>query len=244
MNKPSSAPNLGNSIADYSTSVAKIVLGAAPFVGPLLSEFAGTIIPNQRLDRIAKYCDCLEERLRATEREVFKQRVLEEDFSELLEEVIRQAAKAVTDERRNYLSSLVSCSLSKTHLEIVEVRHLLRILSELNDVEIIWLRFYSVQIVDGDHEFRRKHSELLEDKFPYNRRDREKNALQKSYKEHLAILGLLRRRFSSSVAEGYATGSEDSEPEASSYEITTLGKLLLKHIDLLPPISEADEWRR
>ena len=43
---------LKNNSADYVASAAKSALGAVPFAGSLLSEIAGNIIPNQRIDRI------------------------------------------------------------------------------------------------------------------------------------------------------------------------------------------------
>ena len=40
---------------DLLTSAAKSVLGALPYGGPLLSELIGNLIPDQRIDRLAKY---------------------------------------------------------------------------------------------------------------------------------------------------------------------------------------------
>lgn len=48
---------------DYVTTAAKGALGAVPFVGSLLAELAGNVIPNQRIDRITKFAVLLESRL-------------------------------------------------------------------------------------------------------------------------------------------------------------------------------------
>jgi hypothetical protein len=40
---------------DYVASGAKAALGVVPFAGSLLAEVAGSIIPNQRVDRIADF---------------------------------------------------------------------------------------------------------------------------------------------------------------------------------------------
>jgi hypothetical protein len=45
---------------DYVTSAAQGILGAIPFAGSLLAELAGTVIPNQQIDRIAKFAEVLE----------------------------------------------------------------------------------------------------------------------------------------------------------------------------------------
>ena len=62
MNKDESEQLAPKSI-DYVTSAAKAILGAVPFAGSLLTELAGTVIPNQRIDRIAKFAAVLEYRL-------------------------------------------------------------------------------------------------------------------------------------------------------------------------------------
>jgi len=49
------ADSLKPKTMDYVASVAKAVLAEVPFVGSLLVELAGVVIPNQRLDRVAKY---------------------------------------------------------------------------------------------------------------------------------------------------------------------------------------------
>ena len=54
---------LANQTADYVTTVSKAVLGAVPYVGSLLAEVAGTIIPNQRVDRIASFAGVLNQKL-------------------------------------------------------------------------------------------------------------------------------------------------------------------------------------
>ena len=48
---------------DYVTSAAKSILGVVPFAGSLLTELAGTLIPNQRIDRLTKFAEALEEKL-------------------------------------------------------------------------------------------------------------------------------------------------------------------------------------
>ena len=48
------APELGNTSIDIITSLAKGTVGAVPFVGSLVAEIVGNIIPNQRVDRIMR----------------------------------------------------------------------------------------------------------------------------------------------------------------------------------------------
>jgi hypothetical protein len=50
MVEPEKPRDLAPSSVDYVVSVAKASLGVVPFVGSLLAEIAGTLIPNQRID--------------------------------------------------------------------------------------------------------------------------------------------------------------------------------------------------
>jgi ABC-type transport system substrate-binding protein len=57
MNEQSRSNQLSPQATDYVTAAAKAVFGMVPFVGSLLAELAGTIIPNQRIDRIVKFAE-------------------------------------------------------------------------------------------------------------------------------------------------------------------------------------------
>lgn len=202
---------------DYVASAAKAALGAVPFAGSLFAELAGTVIPNQRVDRIVKFAKALETRMCRIEQDFIKAQLKDESFTDLMEEGLRQAARSLTDERRENIAALISNSLSSTDIEYHESKHLLKILEELNDIEIIWLRFYLTPTIGGDNEFRDKHKEILN---PVTRvmgapqSVRDKGTIQDSYKEHLVRLGLL-------------------EKADKSYKLAALGRLLLREIDLI-----------
>lgn len=226
---------------DYVISVAKVALGAFPVAGPLLVELAGIIVPNQRIDRIAKFAADLEERIGHLEEDVIRSALKDEEFTDLLEEALRQAARSTTDERRGYLACVVANSLTRDAIEHAEAKHLLRILGELNDIEVIWLRFYKVPTNGGDDDFRSKHEEVLKPKFagigaPTDELD--KAALQDSYRKHLINLGLI---------TGVASTDFDGKPEFDSttgdfrksyYHTSLLGNLLLRTIGLSDSVEE------
>jgi hypothetical protein len=235
-NLEESTNELSNKPIDYVTSVIKGTLGAVPFAGSLLAELAGTVIPKQRLDRIVKFAVILESKLSTLEQEFIRSQLTNENFSDLLEEGARQAARSLGDERREYIASLITNSLSQEDIEYIESKHLLRILGEFNDIEVIWLRYYLEPYISGDEEFREKHEGILTP-IMASLSDPpgvvEKEALQDSYKEHLSQLGLLQPQ--------YETDSETHLPEFDrisgrlkirGYEITRLGRLLLKQIGL------------
>jgi hypothetical protein len=229
-------PSLDQTSADYVTSLAKAALGAVPFAGSLLAEIAGTIIPSQRIERLVAFATILDRRIASLEQEAVRAQLRDENFTELTEEAMRQAARSTTEERREYIAALVSNSLTSEDIKHLESKHLLRILGELNDVEVLWLRFYLEPSFSGDDEFREKHKEVLEPISPTMTSpigEIDRAAVQDSYQEHLAQLGLLRPRYrTDSKTKQPVFDRMTGAPEIRGYEITRLGRLLLRSVGL------------
>ena len=215
---------LAPSTTDFVVSAARAALGSIPFAGSLIVELAGTFVPNQRIDRITHFGAALERRVARLEREYVRQQLREnEEFRDLFEESVRQAASTVSAERRDQIAELLANSLSSEELAYQESKHLLRVLGGLNNEEVIWLRFYLDPTTDGDKEFRERHQEVLR---PASRRldaprsQLDRGAIQDSYKAHLAQLGLLK--------------TETDRAGRPKYELSALGRLLLREIGLIP----------
>ncbi len=222
--------------ADYVATALRAVTGSVPIVGPLLSELAGVVVPKQRLERIAKFAEVLDRRLRALEAaDGITDRLGNEHFADLLEEGVRQAARSLSDDRLQYLAALIVNGLSVQDIEYSESRHLLRMLNELSDVEIIWLRFYLGRTWD----FSEQHQNVLARPeatlaSPRNEQDKaaRKTALQDSYKEHLCRLGLVERRYRVDIRTKQPKFDRDGVQEVDGCSITPLGHLLLRQIGL------------
>jgi hypothetical protein len=149
---------------------------------------------------------------------------------------MHQAAQSLTDERRTYLASVLASSLSSADLAFAQFKQLLKILGELNDIEVIILRAYAVSALSRDEEFREKHKHVIVPPRTYigaSQAILDQAAIHQSYREHLARLGLL--------SPLYETNSRTKEPELNSYSgaprlrgyhITMLGRLLLRHVGL------------
>lgn len=221
---------------DYVTSAAKAVLGMVPFAGSLLAELAGSVIPNQRIDRLSKFAIQLEARLATLDQDFVRAQLTDENFTDLLEDGIRQAARSLSDERRQYLAALLGNGISSDAISFAESKQLLRILGELTDVEVIWLRSYLNPTIDGDNEFRAKHDITLKPIAPSMGSGQgtiDSYALQSSYKEHLAALGLLSPRYEiDSRTKQPVYDSRTGNLKLKGYEITSLGRLLLRQIAL------------
>jgi len=222
--------------ADYVALAVRGALGAVPFAGSLLAELAGAVIPNQRVERIVKFAEALDGRLAKLECSLVRSQIANEEFTDLVEEGLRQAARSLSDERREYIASIVAGSLSPSDIEYQDSGHLLRLLGEVSDVEVIWLRFYMVPTLGDDEEFRDRHSAVLApavSTMGSPQKEHDRAALQHGYKQHLAQLGLLQPR--------YHTQRHTQQPEYDSrtgaakiagYELTSLGRLLLREIGL------------
>lgn len=230
----------GNAI-DYVTAGARAALSMVPFAGSLLAEIAGSVIPKQRVDRIADFAARLEARIAHLERHRVSEALTDEEFTDLTEEALRQASRATTSERREYLANLLASSLSPEAISYSETKHLMRLLGELNDVEVVWLRFFAVPTIGGDKEFRELHANVLEPRRAHlgsSTEEVEARALQESYAEHLVRLGLV---------DEHIQKDRDGKPEfdrfsgdfkVSSRHTSTLGSLLLRQIGLAPPERE------
>ena len=221
---------------DISTAAARGVASLVPIVGPFLAEIIAVAVPQQRTDRIAKFAEELDRRLSSIEENMLEAEKGDGEFVELLEEGLRQAAHSLSDERRSYVASLIVSGLTLENIERSESRHLLRILDEINDIEVVWLRYYQHPTIGGDEAFRESHKETLEPAIAYissSQEDVDKGTLQKSYKEHLSQLGLLDRRFKTNLQTKLPEYDRSSgSMQVSGYRLTQLGRLLLREIGL------------
>ena len=221
---------------DLATAVGRGVANLAPIVGPFFAELIGVTIPKQRLDRVAKFVFELERRLETVEKELFEEQLRNEEFTDLLEEGFRQASHSLSDERRSYIASLIINGMNSEQIDIAESKHVLRILGEINDVEIIWLKYHEVVLTGEREAFQEKHKETLMEVYAHSQStpgELDKEALQKSYKEHLTQLGLLTPWFRMDTETrtpkfDRVTGATEVE----NYVIKDLGRLLLKEIGL------------
>ena len=221
---------------DYVVSGAKAALGVVPFAGSLLAEVAGSIIPNQRVDRIADFAFKLQARIEQLEEAQVRSELNDEDFTDLLEESLRQASRATSDDRRQYLASLVANSLSSDAVEHAESKHLMRVLGELHDIEVLWLRFFHVPTIGGDEEFRELHAGVFRHVMAAmgsSREELDDRALQDSYKDRLVRLGLVSEHIRKNRDGTPEYDKRTGKPAVSYREASPLGRLLLRSIGMI-----------
>jgi hypothetical protein len=201
---------------DYTVAIAKGVLGTIPYIGSLLEEIAGTFIPNQRLDRITDFVKKLCEKIAAVSmaQEELRKRLTSPESIDLFEDSAWQAVRALSDERRDYIASLLKNSLTADQLEYISYKQLLSILGELNDIEILILKSYSFLSLAKRGEFLEKHKEALHPRHAHltsSHDEIDEATVYESYTDHLKRMQLLR--------------------DKPVTDITALGRLLLHSMD-------------
>jgi anion-transporting ArsA/GET3 family ATPase len=237
----SEQPKLGNTTTDIIVSLTKGAVGAVPFVGSLIAEVVGNVIPNQRVDRIVEFVRLLEERLNEVAQQLLKSRFSDPVVVDLLEDAFTQAARATTKDRLEHIANVVANGISPDELKQAETKRMLWLLGQLTDEEIVILRGrlpLSRDDYQRDAEYQSRHSHILKPDVTHmgsGKNEFEEQALRSSYRQHLYDLGLVRHRF--------RTARRDELPEFDSKtgmmksegsEVTRLGRIFLRYLNLMP----------
>lgn len=177
------------------------------------------VIPGQKLQRLQRWLDQFSIRVSSVEDgfERLNARLRTPEGSDILEDGLLEASRAVSEERLERLASLVANGLAGPEFEHDRVKTLARLFASLTDAEVVVLTFYAKPPTFGSAWHKAmtdRHPEILtpvsrEMGSPQSEIDR--GALQDHRKDTLLRLGLLR-------SDGRTTS------------ITSLGKLLVRHI--------------
>lgn len=235
------SPELGNTTTDIVTSLVKGTTGMVPVVGPLIAEIVGNVIPNQRVDRIVRFVQLLEERLGKLEQEALKAKVSQPLVIDLLEDAFTQAARATSQERLDHIANVIANGISDDELNEAETKRMLWLLGQLNDAEIVILRSKLAETNEdrvADADFWKKHEQLLAPDMTHmgsTEGEFEEAALKASYRQHLQDLGLTRHRFPR-PRRGEVPEFDDKTGmmKATGADLTRLGKMLLRYLNLIP----------
>ena len=145
---------------DVVANLLKGYLGGLPILGPAVAEIIGSLIPNQRIDRIAFLLKALEAKVDPEEKAKVEARMLEEKSVDLMEDGFLQAARALSEERIDYIASLLKNSLTDEELEHIRYKRLLLLLNDLNDLKVLILKSHYGNIRQ-QQDFWNKHHNVL-----------------------------------------------------------------------------------
>lgn len=221
--------------SDWIVALSKGAIGSIPFVGPLAAEVVGVLIPNQRLDRLERFLEKLEAQVgQFDDRDAVVNRFRDPQFVDLLEDGFYQAARSLSDERLEYIASLVAHGLSSDEVEHLHLKKMLSILNSLNDAEVLFLIMFGRITTNEQSAFIEQHRDVLYPKLVVmgsSEDEVEAGLMQSSFKQHLAEVGLTRPNFKTPRRGELPEFDEKTGMmKASGYTITQLGRMLLKYI--------------
>jgi len=218
--------------SEWALALSKGAIGAIPLVGPLAAEVVGVLIPNQRLDRIERFLEKLEADVSTVDKAVLESKFHNPGFVDLLEDGFYQAARALSEERLEYIACLVAEGVSQVDDEYLHLKKMLSILGNLNDAEILFLVFYG-KVGHDQTAFMEQHKVLYPKWAAMQSSEHEHEAalLQSAFKSHLAELGLLKPSFKKPRRGELPEFDEKTGMiKATGYGLTPLGRMLLKYI--------------
>jgi hypothetical protein len=209
--------SLGLSRADYGASILKAALGLIPFAGPILAEVVNDFIPGQRTDRLVEFVKELDARLTEVTQERFAANARTPEGADLMEDGLWMAARALTEERRKAIANLLIKSLAAEELRYGESKKLLQLLNELQDPEIIMLRYFYLLSAGDDsaNDFYNLHEAILEpdtSSMESSEQEGNRGALYEAYKSTFRRLGL-------------------TEPRSDT-DLNLLGRMLVRYIGI------------
>jgi len=159
---------LNPNVSDVISSLVKAGANLVPYAGPFIAEIVGNLIPNQRLDRVTKFLEILNSKIESMKDEIDILRLkTDNNLLILFEKSLICSTQTNSKEKYYYYSDfVVSCFLPNA-TEQMQKERILSILSELNDIEVLHLIYYSFNPTIGmQNSFISKYKDVL---FPHQR---------------------------------------------------------------------------
>lgn len=215
---------LENDATDYLTTVLGGAVGLIPIVGGPVSELVKFIIPNQREDRIVKFIKELDEEIKKLNISIdeIKEKFADAKYGIFLYECCKSTVNEMYEEKINYYKKLFITGVVSDSSNILKASNILKILSNISYVEILYLKFYYCiewGKVEEIHKIKKQlGTEYLKPNYMMgmdaNQRDEE------TFKQII-----INNLFQNNLLE-----NKYEKSGKSSIKITMVGKLLLKEI--------------
>lgn len=227
------ADELAPKAVDRRVSLYQAVVELCPVIGPIVSKVVAEVIPNQRVDRMADVIRRLDEEVREL-KEGVQEKFAEPEFVDFLEEGLWQATRAATPERRAYIAKLLKNGLTTERADLSRERRLMTLLGDLNDLELVLLQLHNAADMQDEETLARLRDLAIGPSAHLGSQleEIERDVLHRSHRDRLAQIGLLRPRFPH-LKRGELPEFDRNAGrfKATSYEITPLGRLLMKALD-------------
>lgn len=220
---------LGPSAADHVASVSRAMLALVPWAGPIVAELIGSVIPNQRIERLEEFVRQLIDR-------VDDLRHVAEDPRrvDLFEDGCFLTIRAVEAKRIEHIVEVVSRGLTGSEKELIEARRLMRLLAEIDVDHVVFME--SKILHRRTEEFERRHTEILRRPMVAGESPVEAFdpvTLRDLRVQQLTRLGLLQPRFRRAKrGEMPEWDHSTGMMKAGGWKLTSLGLLLLRYLGL------------
>jgi len=109
-------------------STAKGFVGLIPLAGSVLAEVVGILIPQQRIERIEAYLRYLNAKLSELPEAEAKRKATEPEAIDLFEEGANQAARALSDLRRERIAAVVAEGIKGEEFDRIQAKRVLDLL--------------------------------------------------------------------------------------------------------------------
>ena len=234
--KTKNLPASGGRWSEADAALLKGALGTIPVVGSILSEVVGLIIPSQRQARIEAYLALLDQRLRYLEPDSLRHRFQDPETVDLFEEGAVQSLRALSDERKAHIATIVANGISGEAKGRIEAKRLLKLLAQIDDDQVVILMSYLDQYRE-DREFSKRHENLLAPRYVFIGAEQSQvndAAIHDLARSELLRLGLIADVFSPFLKKGQIPefGNRTGKMKASHRGLTALGRLLLTRMAL------------
>lgn len=218
--------------SDVVAMVARSGLGAVPLVGAALAEIVTVLIPNQRSARVEAYIKALAERLDGVVARADALDLADPWKIDLFEEGAFQSARAVSDQRRDYIVSVVARGLSGEQIAVADAKSILWILRELDERQLVILVGYLPQ--NGwNSEYRKLHADVFETSMPLTMGTPQEEVSKRTYYNH-AVDGLVTLKLLSEIFRvddlKMAKLDHNGKPEVSRRVLSRLGAEVLFYL--------------
>lgn len=226
--------NLNENKTDKLVKTINATFGEIPIIGGALVELLSSVIPNQRIDRMVEFIKILNEKLTSQEQELLKSQILDENFNGLLQDVIDSTIKTIGKERKNHFAKIVQSGLTSNKEELIELRLITRILKEINDIEMIILKYHSIRTSNESSIFLQKNRNILESErlFVGASKEQEKqHFMYKGYLYHLVSLGLLDVNYEVKEESNRISDKSEFKINSKNHKITEFGKMIVEMLN-------------
>lgn len=226
-----SLSDLAPNDTDKNVAVIKGVTGIVPWAGAIFGEIISNTIPNQRIDRIAKYLEYLSLKLDSMNILQIQDKIIQTENIDFFEDGAYLAARSLSDKRMKYIANCVAIGIAKDDLDKTREKRVLRLLHSLDDEEITMLYGYWGHSEDAQQVF----AKLMPAPASLSSSPEQVNeqSLYEAAKINLEQLGLIETYYSPQQKGKAQEFDNNGRLKGGRKRITWLGRMLLKKIGLI-----------